>query len=127
MSLPSRCSLDLFDLKETDYNTVFDGAYGSEFTNVMLTLCSDEGQQIPWKQNGRFKPSYLDQVAKQCCSDTINGVENSLHMETESEAESVGVFGPREILFFAASAFCFFFIFFFISKLAYKRKGERKP
>jgi hypothetical protein len=123
MPLLSRCSLDLFDLKKIDYNTIFDGAYGSEFTNVILTLCSDEGIQIPWNRNGRFEPSYLDQLAEQCCSDTINGLEDVSLMETESETESVGVPSPQRIFFLSASVCCMLFIV----KFVYKCKGEQKP
>ncbi|KAJ5094430.1 hypothetical protein N7456_010291 [Penicillium angulare] len=66
------------DLKEIDYNTLFDGAYGSKFENAILTLCSEEGKQIPWKKTSPFKHSVLDQVAEDCCSDILEGLETVL-------------------------------------------------
>ena len=76
-SLPSLlgCSLDMVNLKEVDYNTIFDGSYGSKFENALLTLCSDEGKGIPWKKNSSFEPSVLDQVAERCCSDILQGLD----------------------------------------------------
>jgi hypothetical protein len=116
MPLLSRCSLDLFDLKKADYHTVFDGAYGSELTNVFLTLCSDEGKQIPWKGHSRFETSYLDQAAEQCCSDIINGFGNDSIRETEL----AGAPSLWKFCFISASVCCILFMV----RTACKRRGE---
>lgn len=120
MPLLSKCSLDSFDLKKRDYNTIFDGAYGSDFTNIILTICSDAGKQIPWKRNDGFEPSCLDRVAEKCYLDAINGVENVSLIETEFETELVGVSSFWRNFFLSASVFCILFIVSFASK----RKGE---
>ncbi|KAJ5609185.1 hypothetical protein N7528_009752 [Penicillium herquei] len=105
------CSLDLIDLKEADYNTVFDGAYGSGFENAILTLCSEEGKQIPWKNTNQFKPSTLDQVAEQCCSDIMSGLETFSFKS--SQHDSVEIRPPANgtlFFFFSAFAICLLYI-----------------
>jgi hypothetical protein len=109
------CSLDMVDLKEVDYNTLFDGAYGSKFENAILTLCSDEGKQIPWKKTDLFEPSILDQVAEQCCSDILYGLD-TVSLE---DVHSVGFRSPwGQFFFFSAFVFCLLYII----KYAYERK-----
>lgn len=109
------CSLDMVDLKEVDYNTLFDGVYGSQFENAILTLCSDEGRQIPWKKTAPFEPSTLDQVAEQCCSDIIYGLETvSLQEVHFTEFRS-----PSKLFFFFTA---FVFCLLYIIRCAYERK-----
>ncbi|KAJ6004888.1 hypothetical protein N7540_012687 [Penicillium herquei] len=110
------CSLDMVNLKEADYNTIFDGAYGSRFENAILTLCSDEGKQIPWKKTSPFEPSILDQVAEHCCSDIMYGLETvpleSVHSDSmgfRSPASPANAnWGP--FFFFSAFVFCLLYI-----------------
>lgn len=115
----SRCSLQLFDLKKADFNTIFDGFYGFD-ANIFLTICSDEGKRIPWQRNDRFGPSYLDRVAEQCCSDTINGEGNGFLMDFEKDSADVPFW---KLFFVSAGMFCILFFFMF----AYKRNREQKP
>ena len=104
-SLPS-CSLDLVNLKEVDYNTIFDGGYGSKFENAILTLCSDEGKHIPWKKTNTLEPWILDQVAERCCSDLIHGLETV----SLDKVNSVGLYSPWTLFFVSASVSCLLFI-----------------
>jgi hypothetical protein len=114
-SFLSKCAVNLFDLKKSDYSTIFDGAYGPESTNIFLTLCSDEGKQIPWKRPGRFAFSYLDHVAEWCCSDMINGVETVTFMGMDSETV------PFWKIFFLSASLC---CTLYIIRLVSKRKQE---
>jgi hypothetical protein len=101
-SLPS-CSLDMVELKEVDYNTIFDGAYGSQFENAILTLCSEEGKQIPWKSTIIFEPSMLDRVAERCCSDIMYGLDTV----TSERVHSAGCgFHSGLLFFFSAFVIC---------------------
>jgi hypothetical protein len=113
--LLSKCALNLFDLKKSDYSTIFDGAYGPESTNILLTLCSDEGKQIPWKRPGRFAFSYLDHVAQWCCSDMINGVETVTFKDMSSDSV------PFWKIFFLSASLC---CTLYIVRLVSKRKQE---
>lgn len=101
-SLPS-CSLGMVELKEVDYNTIFDGAYGSQFENAILTLCSEEGKQIPWKSTNIFEPSMLDQVAEQCCSDIMYGLDTVTFERVHSTGSG---FDSGLFLFFSAFVIC---------------------
>lgn len=114
-SLPS-CSLDMVELKEIDYSTIFDGAYGSQFENAILTLCSEEGKQIPWKSTNIFEPSMLDQVAEQCCSDIMYGLDTV----TFERVHSAGCgFYSGLLFFFSAFVICTFCI---ISRFTHGRR-----
>lgn len=83
------CSLDMIH-KEVDYNTTFDGRYGSRFENVILTLCSDQGKQIPWRATNLMEASMLDRAAEECCSDIIYGLD-TVSLE---DVDSVGAYLP---------------------------------
>lgn len=109
------CSLDMVDFKEVDYNTLFDGGYGSKFENIILTLCSSEGKQIPWKKTAPFEPSTLDQVAEQCCSDIMYGLETV----SLKEVHSTEFHSPWKLFFFFTA---FLFCVLYIIRYAYESK-----
>ncbi|KAJ5476331.1 hypothetical protein N7475_002060 [Penicillium sp. IBT 31633x] len=69
-SLSADCPSDLNDLK-AQYNTIFDGDYGSKFDDEILTLCYNLNNEAHWKKNQGFGPSYrdkFDKVVNNCCA-----------------------------------------------------------